>query len=74
MHGNLVGALDLNAVTVLLVLPAMLVIFALWTYRTWRGEEFEMRFPEWATATAAVLLVAFTVVRNLPGMPLGTSA
>ena len=74
MHGNLVGALDLNAVTVLLVLPAMLVIFALWTYRTWRDEKFEMRFPVWATATAAVLLVAFTVVRNLPGMPLGSSA
>jgi uncharacterized protein (DUF983 family) len=74
MHGNLVGALDLNAVTVLLVLPAILVIFVLWTYRTWRSEEFEVRFPTWATATAVVLLVAFTVVRNVPGMPLGTSA
>jgi uncharacterized membrane protein YjfL (UPF0719 family) len=33
-----------------------------------------MTFPKWATSALVVLLLVFTVVRNLPGMPLGTTA
>ncbi len=74
MHGNVVGALDLNAVTVLFVLPLAMIVFGVWSLRRWRGERFEMRFPVWATSAVVALMVVFTVVRNLPGMPLGTSA
>lgn len=74
MHGNVAGALDLNAVTVLFVLPALLVLYALWLYRSWRGEEFVVRIPTWAMSTLVVFMLVFTVVRNLPGMYLGTSA
>jgi hypothetical protein len=74
MHGNVAGALDLNAVTVLFVLPALLVLYALWLYRSWRGEEFVVRIPTWAMSTLVVFMLVFTVVRNLPGMHLGTSA
>jgi hypothetical protein len=74
LHGNVGGALDLNAVTVLFVLPVALVVLGAWTLKRWRGEQFEMRVPTWATGAVVALMVVFTVVRNLPGMPLGTSA
>ncbi|HPE12191.1 MAG TPA: DUF2752 domain-containing protein [Actinomycetota bacterium] len=74
LHGDVVGALSLNAVTVLVILPLIAVAYVLWTYRRWRGEDFSMTFPKWATSALVVLLLVFTVVRNLPGMPLGTTA
>ena len=73
MHGNVAGAVDFNVVTVTLVLPLIAIAYVLWAYRRWRGEEFTVRFPKWATGALVGLLVVFTVVRNLPGMPLGTT-
>ena len=73
MHGNVLGAADLNA-TVFLVLPAVALLFLLLTRRRMRGEPWTPQVPRWAMVGAVALLVAFTVVRNLPGMPLGTSA
>ena len=74
MHGNLSGALDYNAFTVLLAIPAMLVVFGIWSWDQWRGEDEPRKVPVWTNVSVALLLVVFTVVRNLPGMPLGTSA
>lgn len=74
LHGDVVTAIDLNAATVLVLYPALLVAFAFWVVRSWRGERFELRIPVWATVVVGVGLLAFTVVRNLPGMPLGTTA
>lgn|SRR5690606_31222703 len=74
MHGNLSAALDFNAFTVLLFIPAMLVVYVVWTRDQWRGRTEARKVPLWTNISVAVLLVAFTVVRNLPGMPLGTSA
>lgn len=73
MHGNLLGAADLN-VTVYVVLPAIVLAFLLWTRRRLCGQAWSPQFPRWATVSAVMLLLVFTVVRNLPGMPLGTSA
>lgn len=73
MHGNLTGALDFNAMTVLFVLPAAVIAWVLWMRSAWR-EEPSVQVPRWAMATTVVLMLAFTVVRNLPGMPLGTAA
>lgn len=74
LHGNVGAAIDLNAVTVLLVYPVAIVVFAIWFYRRWRGLSFEPEIPRWLTASVVTLLLVFTVVRNMPGMPLGTSA
>jgi len=50
------------------------VVGYLWWARTrWRDEQVSVSAPRWAMTSAAVLLVAFTVVRNVPGMPLGSS-
>jgi len=73
MHGNLWLALDLNVVVVLLALPAIVVGYLWWARNRWRDEQVSVSAPRWAMVSAAVLLVAFTVVRNLPGVPLGTS-
>lgn len=73
MHGDLVGAADLNA-TVFVVLPAIALAYVLWTRRHLGGQPWTPRIPRWLTIGAVVLLLVFTVVRNLPGMPLGTSA
>lgn len=74
MHGNLSGALDYNAFTVLLAIPAMLVVFGIWSWDQWRGKDEPRKVPMWTNVSVVLLLVVFTVVRNLPGMPLGTSA
>ena len=37
LHGDVVGALSLNAVTVLVILPLTAVAYVLWTYRRWRA-------------------------------------
>lgn len=73
LHGDLGSALGLNAVTVLVILPLIAAVYVLWVYRRWRGEEFSLEFPTWATGSMVVLLLVFTIVRNVPGMPLGTS-
>jgi hypothetical protein len=73
LHRDLVAALGFNAVTVLLILPLIAVAYVTWAYRRWRGEPFVIEFPTWATSAMVVLMVVFTVVRNLPGVPLGTT-
>jgi len=71
LHGHLGQALDLNVVTVA-GLPLILVYWVLWLRRSARGDP---SIP-WRGSVAAgvlVVLLAFWVVRNLPGVPyLGT--
>lgn len=74
LHGNVGAALDLNAMTVLLFYPVAIGLFAFWCYRRWRGEPFDLQIPRWLTASVVTLLLVFAVVRNIPGMPLGTTA
>lgn len=73
LHGNVGAAIDLNAFTTLFVIPVALVVFVVWSYRRWRGEPFELTVPTWVSGAVAVLALAFMVVRNIPGMPLGSS-
>jgi Protein of unknown function (DUF2752) len=74
LHGDLAGALDHN-----LLLPAYLVASAvlLVTYLlplTGRAAP-RLRLPRWALIGAAVVVIAFTVARNLPGFDyLGSGA
>ena len=89
LHGDVAGALDHNALVVLVVLPLALVLWARWFRREWRGPEPEgaddapVRAPDpvaspqllWALLALAVV---FTVVRNVDVVPafawLGSSA
>ncbi len=80
-HGDLVGALDHNALVVLVVLPAAVIVWALWVRRAWVGGSSATDStllsagatpqPEAGERNrrlvfaAAVLVVAFTVARNI---------
>ena len=74
LHCDLAAAVDLNPLTTLVVLPVTLVLLVLWTVQRWRGRPFDVRVPLPATAVIVVGVLAFTVVRNVPGMPWGTAS
>lgn len=74
MHGNVGTAMDYNLVTVLFILPVSLALLIAWTVQRWRAQPFRVETPRWAIVSAALALIAFTVIRNLPGMPWGTTA
>jgi hypothetical protein len=74
LHGNVAGAMDYNALAVMLILPVTAVALGVWAVRRVRPQTPGVPVPRWAVASTVVLMVVFTVVRNLPGMPLGTSA
>jgi hypothetical protein len=63
LHGDILGAIDHNVLAVLVILP-LLAWFAVRATRTlWRGEPVVWPTTRW---WFIALLVAFTVVRNLP--------
>lgn len=74
-NGDVLGAASSNLVFVLLV-PVLLLGWWSWTCRAWSGTAPALgsgptgivaRHPAVVTALAAVVMVAFTVLRNLPG-------
>jgi hypothetical protein len=66
IHGDLARALDHN-----LLLPAYLIVAAvavgLYLMPLIGRPAPRIRVPRWATIAAGVVVVAFTVARNLPG-------
>lgn len=74
LHGNLAAAVDYNALTTLFVIPVTLLLLIAWTVQRWRGEEFKIRIPVPVSVALVTAVLAFTVVRNVPGMPWGTAA
>ena len=79
VHGDITGALDHNAFVVLVVLPGAIVLWARWLWRTWKGtdadgeggrEPADVALPSPVLVWSVVALaVAFTVVRNVSGVP-----
>jgi hypothetical protein len=63
LHGHLVAAINDN-VLVLVGIP----LLAGWVLLRRRSGESPMTLP--ATATVVITLLAWTIVRNLPGFPL----
>lgn len=66
IHGNVVAALDHNAVLAV-ALPLATVMWVWWLVREWRGDDPPRSPPTWIVAVAGILVVAFGVVRNLGG-------
>jgi len=68
-HGDLVGALDHNALVVVL-LPLLVVAWALWSARSVGVDVPRVRWPRWAPWAAIAFALVFAVVRNtaLPGL------
>jgi hypothetical protein len=67
LHGDLTAALHDDALAV----PAVIIGLAAWlswTIRRWRGQPEPAR-PAWLSPVIIALLIAWTVVRNLPWAP-----
>jgi len=67
MHGNWLAAADHN-VLLAVVLPLAAILWAVWMVTALRGERFELpKMPRTAWVGVLVLLIAFTVARNVGG-------
>jgi Protein of unknown function (DUF2752) len=65
-HGDVVAAFDYN-VLVTLAIPVAVVLWMRWAWQRWRGRPASFALnPRLAVALIGVL-VAFMVIRNLPG-------
>lgn len=66
IRGDFVAALDHNVVLGL-ALPLATLMWVWWVVREWRGDDPPRRLPTWLVTVAGVLVVVFSVVRNLGG-------
>ena len=65
LRGDIAAAADHN-VLLAVALPVITVIWAVWLYRSIRGERFRLPAPpKWLIGTGALLILAFTVARNV---------
>ncbi|WP_017607997.1 DUF2752 domain-containing protein [Nocardiopsis xinjiangensis] len=68
-HGDLLGAVGMNPLTVLL-LPFLLLVYVRWIVGTLRPSRVPLRpepdVPTWAMITVLLGIIAFWVLRNLP--------
>ncbi len=80
LHGDLRGALDHNALIVLVVLPVAVVLWGRWIWHAWKGpastpegaasESVDVPMPSPALLWSVVVLsVVFMVVRNIGAVP-----
>ncbi len=68
LNGDVVGALHMNALVVLGIVPALLAGLAWWIAALANDKVPRVRIPVWLAVSIPVLLGVFWVVRNLPGM------
>jgi len=73
LHGDVVGALDHN-VLLALAIPAAVVAWTAWVRRRWTDRPRVGQLPPRAVAALIVLIVAFWILRNVPGVPFLGSA
>ena len=64
-----VGQAASSNLLLVLAIPVALVFFARWSYGAWTGRDVRPIpvLPKWVTTGVLVLVVAFTLARNLPG-------
>lgn len=68
LHGNLIQAADHNGVALLLV-PVLVVAWLRWRVLRRRGTSVRSAAPRWLSPAMAVVLVSWTVLRNIPLEP-----
>jgi hypothetical protein len=69
VRGDLVAAADHN-VLLAAVLPVVAVVWAVWMVAAARGRRLHLpRAPKWLLGAAGVVVLAFTVARNVDGGP-----
>lgn len=64
--GDLAGSVGFNPMAVVAV-AGLLVVFAAWGIRQWRGEPKRTLTRPWVTNAMALLILVFWVARNIPG-------
>jgi hypothetical protein len=69
LHGRLAEAATDN-VFLLAAAPFVLFFLALWSWRTLRGERFDVKLTKPQAALLLALTVTWFVTRNLPAFPL----
>lgn len=67
MHLDVAAAWDMNPLLLLLA-PFALATWVAWTVRAWTGRPRTWAAPPWAVTAVVVLLVVFTVGRNVPAL------
>jgi hypothetical protein len=65
-HGDLAGAMARNPLTIF-ALAGLLVAYAAWARRLWRGDPRRWVAPPWLIYAMFGVIVVFGVLRNLPG-------
>ena len=65
LHGDLVGALQMNVLAVLAI-PVVFASWVAWLRRAATGRPRSWLAPSWVPAGTLALLVVFTVARNTP--------
>lgn len=66
VNGDIAAAFARNPLVPILLLVGVLV-FARWVVLRWRGETFRWDPPTWVPVTIGVVILAFGVLRNVPG-------
>lgn len=69
LHGDLMGAIHHN-ILALIIVPLMLYLLVRWVLSLYGKELPRVRVPYWARWAIPVAVLAFAVVRNIPGQPL----
>ena len=67
LHADLLGALSMNPLAVLLA-PVGVASWLAWTIRAWTGRPRRWLAPPWAVTVTVVVLIVFTVARNVPAL------
>jgi uncharacterized protein DUF2752 len=69
LHGRLGQAAQDNLL-LLVAAPFLLALLGAWAASSARGQRFRLPVTRWSALALLVLVVAWTVARNLPGFPL----
>ena len=67
VHLDVPAALSLNVLVAAFV-PLLVLWWGRWTYRQWTGRPRRWLAPAWSLWTLLAVVVAFWVLRNLPGL------
>lgn len=69
LHGHLAAAADHNLLA-LVALPVIVAVWGAWVLRRWRGTSQAGGIPpRWVPLSMGLVLIAWTILRNLPVEP-----